>query len=539
MSAAARASDHRMTLFSRLMVVGAAACNAAQVQPPLPAAPVHAAVPAAVPARPSATDAPGAVAATALTDAERTVVAGPVTYVLRASRMTNLLYVLDCLAGLHPCSTAAFATSWSAAGWTADDDSAVAAWKLLHPSRASLDDRAANADPPLPLPYHARGGADAVLVAGYGARDLDDYAARLAPIMSEADAARARELAARFESRASDRWQATRAGLVAALDEYTAIAARPEVRALTARIAVLYRVPATGMRQTFELVARPRHASGSHARQLGELGVVEVTLGDDVTHKFAVVAHEMFHAWFGASPIEDQIALVERFASSADPIAAPAYGLLDEALATALGNGLVARAVAPAEYERRAAMPRGLYDDRLIDTVAKAMLPALEARLAAGGSVFDDDFVPEYLRAVHAGFPDGLPPVAHLRPMACAMDPSLHDAARYLQQVSRAGHVESTDGARDAAELFARRRAWGKAILWARGNLAALAPLVDPATLAALRRRARPGAPFVVTTRRPPHGLVFILIADDDAAARKLIDAFAAQPQLRDGVFVP
>lgn len=108
-----------------------------------------------------------------------------------------------------------------------------------------------------------------------------------------------------------------------------------------------------------------------------------------------------------------------------------------------------------------------------------------------------------------------------------------------LQQVSRAGHVESTDGAREAAELFRRRRAWGKAILWARGNLAALAPLVDRATLAALRRQAKTGAAFVLTTRRAPRELVFILIADDDAAARELIDAFAAQPQVREGVFVP
>jgi hypothetical protein len=192
MCAAARASDDRMTRFSRLVVIGAAACHAARVHPPSLAAPTHAAAPADaplstpanVPQRP--TGAPGAVA-TALADVERTVVAEPVTHVFRASRMTNLLYVLDCLAGLHPCSTAAIATSWPAAGWTPDDDSALAAWKLLHHARGSLGDRAAKADPPLPLPYHARGLADAVVVAGYGARDLDDYAARLAPMVSEAD----------------------------------------------------------------------------------------------------------------------------------------------------------------------------------------------------------------------------------------------------------------------------------------------------------------------------------------------------------------
>lgn len=534
-----------MTRFSTLMVVAAAACNAAQVQPSSPVAPPHAAAPTdaavatPVTASPSTTDAPGAVASTSLADAERSVAAEAVTYVFRVSRMTNLLYALDCLSDLHVCSRSAFAASWQAAEWTADDDSALVAWKLFHHPRGSLGDRAAQVDPPLPLPYHPRSVANAVLVAGYGARDLDDYAARLAPMVSAAEAAQAREIVARFESRASDRWQATRAGLVAALDEYTALAARPDVRVLTASIARLYRVPASGLRQTFELVARPRHASDSNARQLGDLAVVEITIGEDVTHKFAVVSHEMFHAWLGASPIDDQLALVKRFASSSDPIAAPAYGMLDETLATALGNGLVARAVAPAEYGWRARTPRGLYNDRLIDAIAKALLPALEARLAAGASVFDDDFAPEYLRAVHTAFPDGLPPIAHLRPMACAMDPSLHDAARYLQQVSRAGHVEATDGAREAAELFRRRRAWGKAILWARGNLAALAPLVDPATMTALRRQAKIGSPFVLTTRRSPRGLLFILVADDDAGARTLTDAFAAQPQVREGVFVP
>jgi DNA-binding LacI/PurR family transcriptional regulator len=54
-----------------------------------------------------------------------------------------------------------------------------------------------------------------------------------------------------------------------------------------------------------------------------------------------------------------------------------------------------------------------------------------------------------------------------------------------------------------------------------------------------MTRQAKTGAPFVLTTRRSPRGLVFTLIADNAAAARKLIDALVAQPQVREGVFVP
>lgn len=520
---------------SMLIALFAAGCSAPQQPGPhlAPTAPT-AAVATPDPAVASPPSAPSP--SPELADVERVVATDSVTYVFRVSQIANLVFQLDCLAGLHVCSRSAFSADWRAAEWTADDDAALTAWQQLRRYRGDIANGSPRADPPLPLPRPPRTVANSARIAAYGARDADDLLARLAPFASAADIAKTREILAHFTPRTADRWRVARAGLLAAQADFAALVDRPDVRALVEQIAALYGVGAT--RQTFELIARPRHRSESSAQQLGDLAVVEVTIGDPAQRKLPVVMHEMFHAWFAAAPIEQQIALVERFAASSDPLAVPGYGLLNEALSTALGNGLIARAVAPDEYDRRIRTSQGLYADRYVDETAKALLPALEARLAAGASVFDDDFIPEYVRAVHAAFPNGLAPIVYLRPMACAFDMSFVDAQRRLREVSRTSIAECTSGASQAVDLFRRRAAWGQAILWPRAKLAELVPLVDAPTMATLRRQALRGQPFVLTQHRSPSGVLFIFVADDAAAAHKLVEAFAAQTELRAGVVV-
>gem|GEM_PF-5155307 len=469
-------------------------------------------------------------------DVTRTTTSGAVRYTYRASRMTYLVYTLDCLADLGACSRAEFKAAW-APGWTGEDDAAIVAWGTLRERYSGMiSDGERATTTPLPIPYHDRDVGTAIRVAGFGARDVADLGSRLSLFFGAAEVAHATQIAERFAGRLDNHWRASRSGVLASLDDFVALGERADVQALLGSIATFYAIGESGANQTFDLVSRPAGKGPTSAEQLGELAVVEVVPGEKAANRYSVITHEMFHAWFGASPISSQVALVERFVASGDPLAGPAWGLLDEVLATALGNGLVARLVDRADYDRRASTDQGLYSDPYIDRVAKALLPALEARIARKGTVFESDFVAEYLAAVHTAFPEGLPPIAYLRPMfAVTATPS--DAAKRLMDLASPGSYENFSEIDEALANAQRLQGWGTAIFATRSELSRVAPLLSATVLATAKQRA--GA-FVLATKVRPIGVRFLFVADEDAQLAALVDAFAAvKGPLHEGVVVP
>jgi hypothetical protein len=470
-------------------------------------------------------------------DVVRTIASGAVTFTYRVSKLTYLTHTLDCLAKLITCSTRPYAESWKPS-WTSDDDATLEAWAQLRTRYSgNIVNRERAVDAPLPIPYHDRDLDSTLRIAGFGARDIDDYTERLAAFMGASERADARAILERFAPRLDIKWRQERAALVASLDAYVQLGTRDDVRALFGSIAAFYAAGTRGAYQTFELVARPADPSPMTATQLGEHAIVEVVAGERPEGRFSVIAHEMFHAWLGASPIESQVALAQQFVASGDPLAGPAWGLLDEVLATALGNGLVANLIDREDHDRRATMPGGFYNDPFIDPVAKALLPALEKRLASKGTVFDPDFVTEYLAAVHTAFPHGMPPIAYLRPMF-GVAPSQGTALRQLRQRANPGSSRTYSTLARAREAMPEVAAWGTAVLATRAELAAIAPFVPAAMLATAKKQKAKA--FVIAQAMKPLGTRFLFVADDNAQMASLVDAFAQlTAPLKDGVIVP
>jgi hypothetical protein len=465
-------------------------------------------------------------------DVTRTTKTGAVTYTYRASRMTYLVYTLDCLAEIVPCSPDA--TMWS--DQRAEDEDALRTWQELRQRYSGeISDRQRVSRAVLPIPYHDRDVGTAIRVAGFGARDTAELAVRLSLFMGAAEVASATKVVERFAPRIDAHWRSARASVVASLDDYVKLGERADVQALLGQIAAFYAIGDRGAYQTFDLVNRPDGKGSTSAQQLGELAVVEVIAGESAAGRYSVIAHEMFHAWFGASPIESQVALVDRLVATGDPIAGPAWGLFDEVLATALGNGLVARLVDRADYDKRLAQDGGFYNDPFIDKVAKALLPALEKRLANKGTVYDPEFVTEYLAAVHAAFPDGLPPVAYLRPLFIAVP---GPDTNHLMDVARPGYSESFDTIEESIAEAPRLVGWGTVVFTRRADLDKLSAFVSKSALEAVKKVET--KEFVYAWRRKPVGTVFLFVIDRVQAANELVDALAKlKAPLREGVIVP
>jgi hypothetical protein len=472
-----------------------------------------------------------------------------VTYVLRASRLTNLLYELDCLAGVTTsCSREAYEAEWRAhpavvadpqtalGSWRSwsDDRSALKAWSELHGSRSADNEASSDDVAPSPLPIFApviRTARERFRVAAYSADNEASMLDHIGALVGPTDAARAGDVVVRFESRFEPIWLAHREELAKRVDGFAALMTRPDVKTLVESIAHFYDSdlpPHT--RETFELLSRPELVGSTYGQQLADLALIETTPKERPEDRLGVVLHELFHRWFASASYAKKRALADAFAASPHPFARCAYGLMNEALAAALGNGLITRAVNPEDFDKSMAKPLRLYNDRFVDPTAKAILPWIEARIAAGKTLYDADFVADYVNLVASAFPKGPAPVLHLRPLVSVYEASLEDVERHFYDVVGGNWIESTTGFdKDAHELLAKHPTWGTAVVLLASHVDQIKGIdksIDAAAMGVLHGEIAKKAPFVLTIAREKAAPLFVLVAADGGAMRDLMDRF-------------
>jgi hypothetical protein len=514
------------------------------------------ALPIAGCARPSLTPATAASTATAITPAqaapsvpavaEQRVEAYGINYVFRASRLTNLAWQLDCLAGFGRCSRPAYEALWQARLQSEPDLLvALARWtELRRKLRGPVGERLVSRSL-LPLPERKADLWQRVRFASVIAADDAEYQSDLYALTDTQSADALRAVIARFDLAFSTIWAHALPVLQRAMAEQATLQRREDVAATVQRVAAFYGggigAPPT---MRFDLLYRPEHASADFSTQLLDHGLIEVVASAKPELRIQPPMHEMFHYLFASAPFPKLDELASRFAASPDADALAAYGLLDEALATGLAQGVLGRELAPAELAARLATPRKLYDDPFIDAVTKAFLPALGALLqkpAAGGTVFSGEFQTAYLAAVKAAFPRGLPPAAELRPLACAYSKDLEKAYDALRVASGSPLVGSSDQPddEDTRSLLEDHSTWGRVLLLKTNELSALhryAKSLAPAAVAMLSVAARRNNRFAYATRAPGSGPVFVLVADNDEHAQKLVVEFIGLDQTFSGL---
>jgi len=137
----------------------------------------------------------------------------------------------------------------------------------------------------------------------------------------------------------------------------------------------------------------------SYAHQAGQTVLVEILEDDSVAHRLSVAVHEMIHVlWFSLDP-KRRNDIKEAFLREGGPNGQILWALLNEGLATAIGNGLYARTP---EGE----LPEGAwYADEVIDQFARLLAPILVESFARNEAL-SDDFVRAAATRFQAKFPD-------------------------------------------------------------------------------------------------------------------------------------
>jgi hypothetical protein len=235
---------------------------------------------------------------------------------------------------------------------------------------------------------------------------------------------------------------------------------------------VLHPVPAARGRTTATIIA--------------DVAPVEALLDEeDLAGRFGVVFHEICHGLYAAQPPRLQRELDRHFTTHRSPYAAQAYTLINEALATALGNGW-------ATYRASGRLdPGSWYNDPQIAGFARALYPEVRAYLAARRTI-DREFVLRAVEKLRRAQPEAIRAYANLlKDLFLATDGKAVDLGEARRVVRRHFRVPSMirasplGGAGAAAALRRTRRR------------AAVLLVFSPGEEGQLRRlaRAAPAAP--------------------------------------------
>lgn len=463
------------------------------------------------------------------------------TFELEGHAVPNLVYQLDCLAGIMPCSTAAFHALWhEQLGWSADDDAAIVRWRHL---RQHFEGELHEHERPQPKTLVRVGDGSSGLGerqrwAGFDARGADDFVRLVNLVSAAGDADRLGAIVRRFEPRFA-RWWPTVAPRIDTFARQSAeLLRQPRITALADQALRFYETDAgAGIRAPIHFVWRPDLGGqhDTHGQMLGGPSVVEILAGETAEKRMPVVLHELFHVFYARQPVAARARMLDAFAARPEPHALPALALLNEALATALGNGLIDAVLEPEINARTRAKPLGLYYDERINDAALGLLRAgtLE-RLLATETLSSPAFVDAYVQATLAAFPGGVRPMDTLRVFAGASSEALAPARRALRKASRANDASGWTPI-DAAVVTAVREhpRQTMALFVTPAELDLLTPLVPTETLRRLRASTRTS--FVDATSRGAGSYLYVFVAPDLAAAQTLVERFVAQTTLFEG----
>ncbi|MEL6181681.1 MAG: hypothetical protein AAFS10_22165, partial [Myxococcota bacterium] len=326
------------------------------------------------------------------------------------SPIANLAYHLDCLGHQISCTLGAYETLWrNTWSWTPEDDAQLQAWRALKQRYPRTVRTGSKPDPgaiPSALPIGSlRLDLDKIRrLASTLVDDLALYQETLSLTMHASDAARAVEIMAHFMPRFRQWWDKDNHGAQLGawqrrLEE--TIVATQLVERLE-QVAAFYGAELhSSVPLVADLILLPGNGARSRAERLENHAFVEIaSTTSDARERLPIIAHEFFHHFMNMSPTAHRRAVLDQLAASDDACAIAAWNLLDETLATTLGNAWVASHLLPeAELQARLDDPKRLYADPFIGPTAARLYPALRDAINTSQGMNHPAFIKAYLSA--------------------------------------------------------------------------------------------------------------------------------------------
>ncbi len=468
-------------------------------------------------------------------------------FVYRVSEIANLTRHLDCLAGAVQCADGLYQQAWKE-GWSAEDEAAIAQWKVLMDSYRgeSIDVDGADALPGVHLNEHQK------LVLFHKIRtvalesdSLDEWAHRLELVMLTRDAERLVAIARRFAPRFHRNWQQKAEAFTTQFAvsferafEQAKLGQRLEQAAHFTGAQIAH-----GHRVVFHFNYRPdSHDAVSYAEPLDNHISIEIDKSSKPEDIIPIAMHEVFHHFYALANAEQHQVLVERFAKSEDSMAFGYFNLLNEALATSFGNGLVAKAVDPQGFAKDLTTAESFVADSFKDRAAKAILLVLDQALLNGTAITDEAFVKSYLQQVRIGLKElSDSPLLLLRiGLAGFADEAVHRQVALLsRRIAPVQFVSYLPLDGEFLETLHARAEQSAALIVRPQDLKLLSPLKSVLGVRAFNQlmgsRSR-STPYLFVSERSSKAKLFVFVGRTDEEFAKLFDAFVTAPRIGIGL---
>ena len=195
-----------------------------------------------------------------------------------------------------------------------------------------------------------------------------------------------------------------------------------------------------------QFIYKPKAREASHGEQVGSAAVMEFFEGDSPANRMDIIMHELSHFFFRKARVPQHEALAKSFEKVADQSRMAVFSIMNEGLATALNNGMVAEALMkPEPFKQYKDAPLSWYANTAIDGTAKASYNWLKVYTEKGGTLHDPSFAANYVAAVRKGLgPMADAPAMQLFGVNLVWSQAWPDDLKYLPSQ----HLQSTVSAR-------------------------------------------------------------------------------------------
>jgi hypothetical protein len=413
-----------------------------------------------------------------------------------------------------------------------DDAPNLAEFRRLRDAyRGALPDRAPRENGYLPMPPSDGTEVATRFANCFLAADTMDQAwQRVDGLLTEDDAHALRRVMEHFQPRFERKFRQL-SYLGAYRTAFQRFGRQAGLDAWLARASRFYGVaPGTPLHPRVTFVYSPP-AQRTHGRRLGGNLIVEVLPGEKPADRVDVVAHELSHYFWGQAGLEDDPAFVQAFFQAGGADAGAALGLANEALATAIGQGVVEEALAPAAFKRSLARKGSWYADDAIEPDARAIFPAVKAALLAGTPV--KQIVPQLVAGYRQAFAGQVPTPArvltsYMLVLEQRRDPAFEGYFKRIPPRSIFGAKLDEGGA-----MWSKYRGLSGVVGVTAAQLPALAKLAGSYGLAP--EDLDHAGPGVLIKTRPTGGYLFVVVAPDRPALGQALARFAALKSLPPG----
>ncbi|KAF0239744.1 MAG: hypothetical protein FD167_4331, partial [bacterium] len=477
--------------------------------------------------------------------ADETIKGKEFDFKFSASEINNLLYQLNCLAGHVTGSDEAYKDLWATKlQWSSQDQKQLERWQKLwekyHQNFNVIEQN--QQDPkissyPLNYPYYLD-FYEKLQIAGFEAKDLQEYQHNLVFIVKPSDINEFVEIIRHFQPRFHSWWIAeAKTQVEESTKDFIDLINRKALVNYCGKVAKFYgaKIPENHT-VYFNLVFRPKTKNEENSSNfptsailVENYAVIEIVKGEKPEQRIDVVLHEVFHYFYSLAPIEKQVQLLEAFLKSSSSYSLGLYSILDEALATAIGNGLVTEMmVDKSRFEKYFSKDKSFYNEYFIDKASKSVLRLVERRIAAGQTIFDA-FADEYISIVSQSLSETVAsPLLDLKSRGMVYyDNTLQPLANKFNQSIR-GINTSTTSFGGEWPFETQADLGGVVFLYSNKvkDLSSKEGVFGKETILKLEDLTKKYKAFIYRVRRTSKANIYIFIGDDASSLETLLDSF-------------